>query len=124
MRLYRTKQFISVVMIILVALITVYDPTIWQINLITVPLGLIVILFSRYAKPLDDAYLAVKHLKGKSERADLMLYLLKPFLRKDVSNLRLIQTHLKILIVDFPEDKNSLNKAWELIDMYLKRTPW
>jgi hypothetical protein len=100
------------------ALWTLIDPKVWAVNLIIWPIALLITFDRGHAKAIDDAYREIKHLKGKSNEADLMLVLLAQ------QNLKLARTKLLLLGVDFPEDKLSIDRAISAIDEYLKKKPW
>jgi len=100
------------------ALWTLIDPKVWGVNLIIWPIALLIIFDRGHAKAIDSAYREIKHLKGKSDEADLMLVLFAQH------NLKLAKTKLLLLGVDFPEDKLSIDRAIKAIDEYLKKKPW
>ena len=100
------------------ALWTLIDPKVWAVNLIIWPIALLIIFDRGHAKAIDSAYREIKHLKGKSNEADLMLVLLAQ------QNLKLARTKLLLLGVDFPEDKLSIDRAINAIDEYLQKKPW
>jgi len=94
------------------------NPSLWAINLIIFPIALLVVFDRGHAKAIDQAYNAVKHLKGRSEQADLMLFLISS------EKLNLAKTKLIILGKDFPEEKESIEIAANAIDKYLEKKPW
>jgi hypothetical protein len=104
--------------ILFFAYLTLENPSIWMINLIIWPLGLLVVFDRGHAKAIDRSYKAVKHLKGKSDRADLMITMLC------MNKLNLAKTHLISLEHDFPEEKESIEIAMKALNAYLEKEPW
>lgn len=100
------------------AYLTIKNPSVWAINLVIWPIAALIIFDRGHARAIDEANRAVKHLKGRSEQADLMLYLLSS------EKLRLAKTKLLILKHDFPNEKEALEIAANAIDSYLEKKPW
>ena len=100
------------------AYLTYEDPKVWAINLILWPICLLVIFDRGHAKTTDAVYKAVKHLKGKSERADLILVLL------GAEKLEQVKMQLMMLKQELPSEMESIEIANDAIESYLKIKPW
>jgi hypothetical protein len=98
--------------------LTIENPQIWTINLVLWPLCLLVVLDRGHVKAIDRAYGAVKHLKGKSERADAMLIALSS------ERLKSAKIYLIHLQIDFPEEEKPIEEAISALDTYLTKQPW
>jgi hypothetical protein len=100
------------------AYLTFKDPNVWAINLVLWPIAALVIFDYGHAKSIDKAYKATKHLKGRSEDADLMLFHLSN------ENIELAKVKLLLLKYKYPEEIESITIAENAIENYLNKKPW
>ncbi len=94
------------------------NPGMWILLAIYLPISVIVVFDSGRAEAIDKAYNAVKHLKGKSEQADLMLMALAR------QQIRGTIPRLACLKVDFPSEEKEIMDGIKALEKYMNTKPW
>jgi hypothetical protein len=112
------KLAVVTIAVVFAAYLTYEEPKRWGINLLIWPIALLIIFDRGHSKAIDGAYSALKHLKGKSDATDLVLYYIAN------EKLELAKSKLIQLKEDFPDENESIEIAVSELERYLDTKPW